>query len=74
MFGALTVLVAVVLPPPQLNVAPAVVELAVSVVFVFVQVNCAGGAMLKFGGVMFWVTVVLVVAVHPLLGSVAVTL
>ena len=70
----LTVLVAVVMPPPQLNVAPAVVELAVNVVLVVVHVSGAGGAMLTFGGVMFWITVIDAVAVHPLPGSVAVTL
>jgi hypothetical protein len=45
--------VVVVLPPPQLNVAPVVVDDAVSVTLVTKQVNVAGTAMLAFGGVMF---------------------
>jgi len=42
-------------------------------VLVVVHVSGAGGAMLTFGGVMFWVTVELVVAVQPFAGSVVVT-
>jgi hypothetical protein len=66
-------LVAVVIPPPQLNVAPPVVEEAVSVSEVVVQVKGTGGAMLTLGVVMFWVTVVDAVLVQPLAVSVTVT-
>jgi hypothetical protein len=68
-----TVLVAVVIPPPQLNVAPPVVEEAVSVSEVVVQVKGTGGAMLTLGVMMFWVTVVDAVMVQPFAGSVMVT-
>ena len=40
-----------VLPPPQLNVAPVVVDDAVSVTLVTEQVKVAGTAMLALGGV-----------------------
>ena len=66
-------MVAVVMPPPQLNVAPGVVEPAVRVTLVMVQVSSAGGAIVTFGTVMFWVTVVVVVAVQLLAGSVTIT-
>ena len=42
-----------VIPPPQLNVAPVVVEDAFSTSLVVVQVNTAGAAMLAFGVVIF---------------------
>ena len=47
------VLVAVVIPPPQLNVAPPVVEDAVKVSFKIVHVSAVGAAMLALGTVMF---------------------
>ena len=63
----------VVLPPLQLNVAPIVVDDAVSVTLVTEQVNVAGTAMLALGGVTVWVTLCDAVAVHPFAGSVTVT-
>ena len=60
-------------PPPQSNVAPAVVEDAVNVTEVFVHVSTAGVAMLTFGGVIFCDTVVEAFVVHPFAGSVTVT-
>ena len=66
-------LVAVVTPPPQLNVAPVVVEDAVKVSLGDVQVIGAGAAMLALGAIMFCVTVVDAVFVQPLAGSVTVT-
>ena len=47
------VLFAVVTPPPQLNVAPPVVEEAVNTSLVFEHVNTAGALMLAFGGAIF---------------------
>ena len=67
------VFVGVVIPPPQLNVAPAVVEVAVSVPVVLVQVRTDGGLMPAFGDVMFWVTVTAAEVVQLLEGSVTVT-
>lgn len=66
-------LVGVVIPPPQLNVAPVVAEEAVSISVVAVQVNPVEGAMLAFGGVISWPTVTDAEAVHPFAGAVAVT-
>jgi hypothetical protein len=60
-------------PPLHVNVAPAVVEDAVSVVLVTVQFNTAGGAILTLGVVVFCVTVVEAEAVQPFAGSVAET-
>jgi hypothetical protein len=54
-------------------VAPAVVDEAVNVTELLIQFNCAGVAMLTFGGVVFCVTILDADAVHPLAGSVAVT-
>ena len=71
--GDVIVFVAVVMPEPQLNVAPPVVEDAVSVTLVTVHVKVAGAAMLAFGAVIFWATAALAVVVQPLLGSVTVT-
>ena len=65
--------VAVVIPPPQLKVAPAVVDVAVKVSLVFKQFKTVGGLMPAFGAVMFCVTVTKAVAVHPFEGSVTVT-
>jgi hypothetical protein len=45
-------LVVVVLPPPQLNVAPPVEEEAVKVWLRVVQVNTPGGAIAALGGVL----------------------
>jgi hypothetical protein len=56
-----------------LYVAPAVVDEAVIVTLVTAQVSVAGGAILTFGGVMFCVTATDAEAVHPLAGSVTVT-
>jgi len=67
------VLLAVVIPAPQLKVAPPVVEVAVSVSVVLVQVKTVGGLMPELGAVMFWVTVTDAVLVQPLAGSVTVT-
>ena len=72
--GVETVFVAVVIPAPQLKVAPPVVEEAVSVTLVVAQVNIAGAAILAFGAVIFCITVAFALIVHPLLGSVTVTL
>ena len=49
--GLETDFVAVVTPPPQLKVAPPVVDDAVNVTLAFVQVNDAGAAILALGGV-----------------------
>ena len=67
-----TELVAVVTPPPQLNVAPPVVDDAVNVSVVVVQVKTVGAATLAFGAVVFCVTVADAVLVQPLDGSVTV--
>ena len=64
---------AVVSPPPQLKVAPAVVEEAVNVSLVLAHVSMPGAAMLALGGVRFSVTLAKAVLVHPLEGSVTVT-
>jgi hypothetical protein len=61
--------VAVVTPPPQLYVAPAVVDDAVIVTLVVVQVSVVGGAILTLGGVIFCDTATDAEAVHPLAGS-----
>ena len=66
-------LVAVVIPPPQLNVAPPVVEDAVSVSLVTLQVKVTGAATLALGNVVFWVTVAEAMLVQPFDGSVTVT-
>jgi hypothetical protein len=50
-----------------------VVDEAVMVTLVTAQVNCAGGAILMLGAVIFCVTVVDALAVHPFAGSVTVT-
>ena len=42
-----------VTPPPQLNVAPPVVDDAVNVSLNIVQVKTAGAAILAFGAVIF---------------------
>ena len=60
-------------PPPQSNVAPTVVDDAVSVILVKVQVSTAGGAILAFGATMFCITVADAVMVQPLAGLVTVT-
>ena len=66
-------LVGLVTPPPQLNVAPAVVEVAVNTSLVVVQVRMTGGAIPALGGVTVCVTVTEVVLVQPFAGSVTVT-
>ena len=61
-----TDLVVVKLPPPQLYVAPGVVELAVSVILVVAQVNVpVAGFTLAFGAVVLLPMVELAVAVQP---------
>ena len=72
--GMEIVWVAVVTPPPQLKLAPPVLDDAVKVSLVFVQVNTVGVAILAFGVVMFCVTVAVAIAVQPLPGLVTVTL
>ena len=72
--GAETVFVAVVIPPPQLKVAPPVVDEAVRVSLVVVQFKTTGAAMLALGAVIFCVTVAEAVAVHPFAGLVTVTI
>ena len=47
------VLDAVVVPPPQLKVAPVVVDEAVNISLMFVQVKTDGDAILMLGAVMF---------------------
>ena len=74
MAGTVTVLLAVVTPPPQLNVAPLAVDEAVKTSLVTAHVNTVGEVMLADGVLMFCVTVVEAVPVHPLAGLVAVTL
>ena len=62
-----------VIPPPQLNAAPVVVEDAVKVSVGDAQVIGEGAAILALGAVIFCVTVVEAVFVQPLEASVAVT-
>ena len=64
---------AVVTPPPQLKVAPPVVEEAVKVSLVVLQVKTAGALTLALGTVVFCVTVADAVLVQPLTGLVTVT-
>ena len=61
------------MPPPQANVAPAVVEDAVSVSKMLLQVKIDGGAIVALGATMFWVTLMVAELVQPFDGSVAVT-
>ena len=67
-------MLAVVTPPPQLNVAPLAEDEAIKVSMVLTHVNMVGEVMLAEGVLMFCVTVVEAVPVHPLAGLVAVTL
>ena len=71
--GLVTVWLAVVIPPPQLNVAPLVVDDAAKTSLVAAQVKTVGGAMLALGAVIFCVTVADAVLVQPLPGLVTVT-
>ena len=66
-------LVAVVIPPPQLNVAPPVVEDAVNTSLVTVHVNAEGAAILALGALVFCVTIAEAVLVQPFAGLVTVT-
>ena len=68
-----TVLFAVLIPPPQLNVEPVALDDAVSTSLTFEQVSGVGVAMLATGAVMFCVTVTDAVLLHPLDGSVTET-
>ena len=52
-FGVEIVLTAVIIPPPQLNVTPAVVDDAVSVSLILLQVKTDGDDMPAFGEVIF---------------------
>ena len=61
------------MPPPQANVAPAVVEDAVSVSKMLLQVKIDGGAIVELGATMFWVTLMVAELVQPFDGSVAMT-
>jgi hypothetical protein len=62
-----------VLPPPQLNVAPVVVDDAVRVTLLTVQFKLPEAVTPALGTVLFCVTVCVAVAVHPFAGSVTVT-
>jgi len=64
----------VVIPPPQLNVAPPVVEDAVNVSLKVAQVRIPGEAIAALGGVLVWITFTEAEAVQPFAGSVTVTL
>ena len=66
-------MVEVVIPPPQSYATPVVVDEAVSVTLLTVQVRSAGAAILTFGVVTFCITVTEADAIHPFDGSVAVT-
>ena len=74
MAGNETVLLLVVFPPPQLNVAPVVVDDTVKVSDVLTQVRTDGADTLTFGVVTFCVTETDAELVQPLVGSVTVTL
>ena len=71
--GEETVFVAVVIPPPQLKVAPVVVDETDKTSLVFKHVNVAGVAIATFGEVIFWMTVTVAVLLQPFDGSVTVT-
>ena len=73
MAGAETILFAVVIPPPQLKVAPPAVDEAVKVSLVFEQVKMLGVEMLAEGELVFCSIDVEPVLVHPLAGFVTVT-
>ena len=62
-----------VIPPPQLNVAPVVVDDATSPWLVNAQVNTIGIAILTLGNTMFCVTIADAVLTQPVDGSVTVT-
>lgn len=64
---------AVIPAPVQLYVAPLVVELALIVPLVVIQFNESAEPAVAFGGTVLLVTVTVVVDVHPLAGSVMVT-
>ena len=66
-------LVAVVTPAPQLNIAPGVVDEAVNVSLVFVHVSVVGVAIPALGAAIFWLIVTDADAVQPLAGLVTVT-
>ena len=61
------------MPPPQLKVAPPVLEDAVIVSLSVEQVNVPGAAMLALGAAIFWATVADAVLVQPFTGLVTVT-
>ena len=68
-----TVFVAEVFPPPQLKVAPVVLDVAVRLSLKLVQVRTAGAAIAALGATMFWITETDAEAVQPFDGSVTVT-
>ena len=72
-FAAETVLAAVMMPPPQLKVAPPVVDDAVNVSETMLHVKTDGDDTLALGEVVFWVTVTDAELVQPLAGLVTVT-
>lgn len=71
--GLVMVLVEVLIPAPQVNVAPVVVDVAVIVSLVLVHVSTEGTEIVRLGATTFWLTVTDTVAVQPFEGSVTVT-
>ena len=71
--GIEMVLVAVVIPAPQLKPEPAALEEAVNTSLTLTQVRGVGAVILATGAVIFWVTVTEWVLLQPLAGSVTVT-
>ena len=71
--GTVTILVVVVFPPPQLNVAPIVVDDTVNVSLVVTHVNVTGVEIVALGVGVLCITVVLAEVVQALAGSVTVT-
>ena len=61
------------MPPPQLNVAPVVVDEADSVSLTLLQVKTVGVDIVTTGAVMFCITFTVAEPVQPLAGSVTVT-
>ena len=68
--GAVTFFVAPVPPPLQAYVTPEVVDDAVSVTEVLVQLSGPGGLSVRFGGVPDWFTTTVAESLHPDDGSV----
>ena len=73
MLGVATLFVVVVLPPPQLKVAPEVVDAAVKVMLVVTQVKVPlVGETVALGAVIFRVITICAVEVHPFVVAVTV--